>query len=167
MIDTDTNFERAVDTAIRMLSSVTNLTDIEEVPTVKRANEEYRSVGLSTMGLHTSLAKRQIHYGSEESVEFTDAYFRTLRFFSLKTSMNLAKETGSPFYQFDKSEYADGTYLKRKYLDKDEFEFKFDKVKDIFSHIPVPTKKDWEQLNEDIQKYGLYNSYVNTVAPKQ
>lgn len=165
MIKEDVDFEESVDTAMRMLTNVSLSTHIEEVPTVKRANDSYHSVGLSTMGLHTALAANKIHYGSEESLEFTDAYFRTLRFFALKTSNQIAKEVGQSFYGFDKSEYADGSYISKKYINVEEFEFKFDNVKDIFSHINVPTIKDWEELSRNIVEHGLYNSYQLTVAP--
>lgn len=117
------------------------------------------------MGLHTALAKNEIHYGSEESLEFVDAYFRALRFYALKTSNAIAKEQNETFYQFSKSEYADGSYITRKYIDVDEFEFNSDKVKLLFNDIPIPTIEDWEELNESIMAHGLYNSYLLAIAP--
>lgn len=164
MIDSD-DFETSVDTAIRMLSRVAKSTSIKEVPTVENANKKYRSVGLGAMGLHAAFANNQIHYGSEESLQFTDAYFRALRFYALKTSNKLAEETGDKFFEFEKSEYADGSYIKRKYIDVPDFEFKSDKVKAAFHKVQIPTKQDWEELNENIMKHGLYNSYLLTIAP--
>lgn len=159
------DFAKSIDTAIRMLTNVSNTTDIEEVPTVQRANEDYHSVGLGAMGLHTALAKNKIHYGSDESLEFVDAYFRALRFYALKTSNEIAKEQEESFFEFDKSEYADGSYITRKYIDVDEFEFNSDKVKLLFNDIPIPTIEDWEELNESIMAHGLYNSYLLAIAP--
>ena len=159
------DFETSVDTAIRMLSKVAQSTSIKEVPTIENANKKYRSVGLGSMGLHEAFARNKIHYGSEESLEFTDAYFRALRFYALKTSNKLAKETGDKFFEFEKSEYADGSYIKRKYIDVPEFEFTYRKVEDAFSKVHIPTKQDWEELSNSIMEHGLYNSYLLTVAP--
>lgn len=159
------DFETSVDTAIRMLSKVAKSTSIKEVPTIENANKKYRSVGLGSMGLHEAFARNKIHYGSEESLEFTDAYFRALRFYALKTSNKLAKETGDKFFEFEKSEYADGSYIKRKYIDVPDFEFTYSKVEDAFSKVHIPTKQDWEELSNSIMEYGLYNSYLLTVAP--
>ena len=159
------DFGGSVDTAVRMLSRVAKSTSIKEVPTVENANKKYRSVGLGAMGLNEAFAKNKIHYGSEESLEFTDAYFRALRFYALKTSNKMAKETGDKFFEFEKSDYADGSYIQRKYIDVPEFEFTYDKVENAFNKVHIPTKQDWEELNENIMEYGLYNSYLLTVAP--
>jgi len=160
-----TNFEESVETAIRTLTAVSDITSIGAVPTVQKGNKAYNSVGLGAMGYHTALATNQIHYGSEEALEFTDAYFRTLRFYALKASNKIAKEKGQTFYEFDKSEYADGSYLSRKYIDQEEFSFKSEKVKEIFKNVPVPAIEDWKVLNEAIKKDGLYNAYLLAIAP--
>ena len=117
------------------------------------------------MGLHTALAVYGIYYGSEEALEFTDAYFRALRYYALKASNKIAIEKGKTFEGFEKSEYADGSYIKKKYIDEDFNGYKSEKVNDIFRHIGLPTKNDWERLNMSIMNYGLYNSYLLAVAP--
>lgn len=159
------NFEKAIDTAVRALTAVSDITSIGAVPTVERANKSYHSIGLGAMGLHTALATNQIHYGSNEALEFTDAYFRALRFYALKSSNNLAKERGQTFYEFEKSTYADGSYLSDKYINEPEFTFESSKVKELFQNIAMPTVDDWKELNDNIMKYGLYNSYLLAIAP--
>lgn len=159
------DFPEAIETAIRALTSVSEMTSIGAVPTVEKGNQDYHSVGLGAMGLHTALAVNQIHYGSEESVEFTDAFFRMMRFYALKASNKIAKERGRSFFEFEKSAYADGSYLTEKYIEQPEFTFTFDKNKDIFKNLPVPTIEDWKQLNTDIMESGLFNAYLLAVAP--
>ena len=159
------DFAKSVDTAIRALTQVSDLTSINAVPTVRNGNAKYNSIGLGAMGLHTAFAVHHMHYGSPESLEFTDAYFRTLRFWALKTSNAIAKERNETFYEFEKSAYADGSWLQSHYIDGPEFTFEFDKNAEIFKNIPVPTNDDWKALNEDIQEYGLYHSYLLAVAP--
>jgi len=164
MIHSD-NFEKSIETSIRALTNVSIMTNNDSVPTIQRGNKDYHSVGLGAMGLHTALATNKIHYGSEEALEFTDAYFRALRFYALKASNKIAREKNETFYEFEKSEYANGSYIKRKYIDVEDFSFKSDKVAEIFNKVNVPTKEDWEELNSDIIEYGLFNAYLLTVAP--
>lgn len=159
------DFAKSVETAVRALTQVSDMTNIAAVPTVQKGNARYNSIGLGAMGLHTAFAVNHIHYGSEESLELTDAYFRTLRFYALKASNKIAKERGESFYEFDKSAYADGSWVKSHYIDQDEFTFKSDKVAEIFADIPVPSREDWQALNEAIQADGLYHSYLLAVAP--
>ena len=158
------DFGKSVEVAIRALNSVSDKSSIEEVPTIQQANDNYHSVGLGAMSLHTALALNQIHYESDEAIEFVDAYFRALRFYALKASNKIAKETGVKFFEFDKSEYADGSYLHRKYIDVEDVVYESDKVKNIFGDI-IPNKEDWEKLSKEIQEHGLYNSYTLAIAP--
>lgn len=160
-----TDFPGAIETAIRALTSVSEMTHIKAVPSIQKGNDAYHSIGLGAMGLHTALAVHQIHYGSAEALEFTDAYFRTLRYYALSASNKLAVEKGTSFFEFEKSRYADGSYLQEKYIDQPEFVFTSEKNKDIFKHIPVPTCADWARLNQRIVDTGLYNAYLTTIAP--
>lgn len=160
-----TDFEKTVETAVRALTQVSDLTHINSVPTVKKGNDQYHSIGLGAMGLHTAFAVHQIDYGSEESLEFTDAYFKTLRYYALKASNKIAQEKETVFFEFEKSAYADGSYLQKKYIDEPEVAFKFEKNAQAFANISVPTKRDWVLLNEEIQKHGLYHAYLLAVAP--
>lgn len=159
------NFGESIETAVRTLSSVSDMTSIKAVPTVEKGNKAYNSIGLGAMGLHTALAINHIHYGSDEALEFTDAYFRSVRFYALKASNKIAKEKGESFFEFEKSEYADGSYLDRKYINQPEFSFKSEKVQNIFENVSIPTIEDWKDLSESIMEHGLYNAYLLAIAP--
>lgn len=159
------NFGESIETAVRTLSSVSDMTSIKAVPTVEKGNKAYNSIGLGAMGLHTALAINHIHYGSDEALEFTDAYFRSVRFYALKASNKIAKEKGESFFEFEKSEYADGSYLDRKYINQPEFSFKSEKVQNIFENVSIPTIEDWKELSESIMEHGLYNAYLLAIAP--
>ena len=156
------SLKRAVKIAIKALSVVSETTSIDEVPSVKKANEAFHSVGLGAMNYHGYLASVGIPYISKESFDFANVFFATMRFYALQQSMELAKVKGA-FKDFDKSEYAKGTAL-TKYLEKD-FLPVTDKVKALFEGIEIPTKEDWVQLNEDIKKYGIFNAYQIAIAP--
>lgn len=162
---TTPDFEGSVDTMVRALTYVTDRSNIEAVPSVKNGNDRYHTIGLGAMGLHTFFALNQMHYGSPESVEFTDAYFLLLNYYTLKASNKIAKERNQVFYDFDKSDYANGTYFDN--YTKEDFNFASEKVAAIFEErgISIPTASDWQTLKESVQESGLYHQYRMAVAP--
>ncbi len=162
MIDSP-DFGRSVAVAVRALTLVTDTTNVKEVPTVKHGNELYHTIGLGAMGLHTALARHQIEYGSSEALEFTDAYFLALNYYSLVTSNQIARERHKTFAKFDQSKYADGSYFDQ-YLNAD-FEFKSTKVAEIFKNIKLPSVADWEALKQAVMADGLYHRNRLAVAP--
>lgn len=157
------NVGKTIDTAVRALTTVTDQTDLDEVPTIQKGNELYHTIGLGAMGLHTLFAVNQIEYGSEESLELTDAIFRTINYYSLKSSNQIAQERGQVFKDFDKSKYADGTYFD-PYLDQDPV-IKSDKVQAIVAGLGMPTQEDWQALKDQVQEHGLFHRNRMAVAP--
>ena len=144
---------------------VSDLTNIDVVPTIKKANEELHSVGLGAMNLHGFLAKNFIMYESREALDFCNVFFMMVNFYSLERSMEIAKERDETFKDFEKSEYANGKYFD-KYLEKN-YEPKTDKVKELFEGMYIPTTEDWKKLKDQVMKYGIYNAYRLAIAPNQ
>lgn len=157
------NFGQSIDTMVRALTMVTDQSSIDAVPSIKNGNDKYHTIGLGAMGLHTFLALNQIHYGSPESVEFTDVYFKLLNYYTLASSNKVAKERGTTFYNFEKSAYADGTYFDH-YINEN-FAFTSKKVQQLFEGIHVPSVEDWAALREAVMKDGLYHQNRLAVAP--
>ena len=113
-----TDFERSVDTMVRALTFVSDNSNLDIVPSVQNGNRELHAVGLGAMGLHAFFAKNHMHYGDEEAIDFTNAYFLMLNYYTLLASNKIAKERGESFFEFEKSAYADGSYF-NKYLMSD------------------------------------------------
>ena len=157
------DFERSIEVAVRALTFVTDHSSIDAVPTVKNGNQKAHTIGLGAMGLHTFFALNQMEYGSPESIEVTDLYFRLLNFYTLKASHKIAKERGVTFDGFEKSAYASGTYFDA-YIESD-VEIKSEKVKEIFANLPIPTAEDWKQLKADVMADGLYHQNRLAIAP--
>ena len=157
------DFERSIEVAVRALTFVTDHSSIDAVPTVKNGNQKAHTIGLGAMGLHTFFALNQMEYGSPESIEVTDLYFRLLNFYTLKASHKIAKERVVTFDGFEKSAYASGTYFDA-YTESD-VEIKSEKVKEIFANLPIPTAEDWKQLKADIMADGLYHQNRLAIAP--
>jgi len=155
----------ATRSAIDTLTTVSDLTNIDMVPTIKKANEELHSVGLGAMNLHGYLAKNYIMYESKEALDFCNVFFMMVNFYSLERSMEIAVEKGETFKDFDKSEYANGNYFE-KYVTKEYFP-QTEKVKELFEGIHVPNIEDWKRLKEQVMKNGIYNAYRMAIAPNQ
>ena len=156
-------FGETVCTAIRSLTGVVHQTDIRAVPSIAKANRKNRSVGLGQMNLHGYLAQQGIEYGSPEALEFVDVYFAAIRYEALWTSMEMARDTGSPFEGFENTGYADGSFLD-EYIKKDILPTS-DEVEELFRDIILPTAKDWWALSRLIQIHGLYHSHLLAVPP--
>ncbi|MCL7988066.1 class 1b ribonucleoside-diphosphate reductase subunit alpha [Sphingobacterium sp. lm-10] len=157
--------KETVKTAMRALTVVTDVTDIEMVPTIAKANRELHSVGLGAMNLHGFLAKSFIMYESTEALDFANTFFMTMNFYSLEASMEIAKERQRTFVGFEKSAYADGSYFD-KYLDRDYLP-KTDKVKELFEGVHIPTIEDWNNLKAQVKEHGIYHAYRLAIAPNQ
>ena len=158
------DFGKSIDTMIKALTAVTDKSSIDEVPTVKRANSEYHSVGLGAMGLATYFAMNKIDYGTPESIEFTDIFFRMVNYYSLVSSNNIARKRKKTFYEFEKSKYYTGEYFDR-YIEEGDVEIKNPKIEKMFKDFHIPTADDWKRLARKVKVHGLYHSYRLAVAP--
>lgn len=159
------NLRKTVDVAVRSLSSVSDMTNIESVPSVALGNRKSHSIGLGQMNLHGFLGQEKIHYGSPESIEFVHAYFAAIAYYSILSSNEIAIEKGETFDDFAVSKYADGSYFKQ-YLEND-YNPKSEKIKKLFEKykISLPTIDDWKALKESVMEHGIYNRYLRAVPP--
>ncbi|NOQ50157.1 MAG: class 1b ribonucleoside-diphosphate reductase subunit alpha [Mycoplasmataceae bacterium] len=159
------SIKETVDTAMDALTAVVELTNIETAPGIKLANDDLHSVGLGTLNLHGFFAKNNIMYESEQAKDFVNVFFATINYYSLKRSMEIAKEKNKVFWGFDKSEYANGNYF-INYLNK-EFKPQTEKIKTIFNDFNIPSIDDWKQLKKDVIQNGIYHAYRMAIAPNQ
>ncbi|MBE9389118.1 class 1b ribonucleoside-diphosphate reductase subunit alpha [Vagococcus salmoninarum] len=158
-----TDFGKSVRTMTRALTFVTEASNIEVVPSIKNGNDLNHTIGLGAMGLHSYFAKNQMEYGSPESIDFTNIYFMLLNYWTLVESNNIAKERGESFANFENSDYAKGTYFD-KYIAND-YAPQFEKVKELFADIFVPSARDWEALRDLVKVSGLFHQNRLAVAP--
>ena len=159
------DFGKTIETAIRALTSVADMSYIESVMSVAEGNKKSRAIGLGQMNLHGYFGKERMHYGDEESIDFTNIYFYTVLYHAIKASNKLAIETESPFDNFDKSRYADGTFF-AKYI-ANEWTPKTAKVARIFADagIEIPNQWDWQELAKSVMAHGIYNQNLQAVPP--
>lgn len=151
--------------AVRALTAVSDMSNIESVTSIKQGNDRSHAIGLGQMNLHGFLARERIHYDSPEAVDFTNMYFYTVLYHALRASMELARERGETFEGFEESAYADGSFFD-KYV-HGHWEPETETVKALFEKFGVrlPTQGDWVDLCEDVAYYGLYNQNLQAVPP--
>ena len=159
------DFGRTVETAVRALTSVSDQTNIDAVPSIVAGNKASHAIGLGQMNLHGFLASQRIHYGSTEGIDFTDIYFLTVTYHALHASNQIAKERGQAFAGFDTSTYADGSYFD-KYTERD-WQPATPRILDLFTDadVAIPTRADWAKLRESVMEHGIYNAYLQAVPP--
>ncbi|WP_320710562.1 class 1b ribonucleoside-diphosphate reductase subunit alpha [Enterobacter asburiae] len=159
------DFGRTVETAIRGLTAVSDMSHIRSVPSIEAGNAASHAIGLGQMNLHGYLAREGIAYGSPEGLDFTNLYFYTITWHALHTSMMLARERNQRFAGFEQSRYASGEYFSQ-YLEGD-WQPKTEKVRELFAlaGITLPTREMWQQLRDDVIRYGIYNQNLQAVPP--
>lgn len=159
------DFGRSVETAIRALSAVSDMSAINSVPSIRQGNDESHAIGLGQMNLHGYFARERMFYGDEDSVDFTDVYFMTVTYHAIRASNMIARERGVSFKGFEDSKYASGEYF--DYYVIENIAPKTDKVRQLFAKggHHIPTNADWAALRDSVMKYGLYNQNLQAVPP--
>ena len=159
------DFGRTIETAIRGLTAVSDMSHIRSVPSIEAGNAASHAIGLGQMNLHGYLAREGIAYGSPEGLDFTNLYFYTVTWHALHTSMMLARERNQRFSGFEQSRYASGEYFSQ-YLEGD-WQPKTARVRELFARagIVLPTRAMWQQLRDDVMRYGIYNQNLQAVPP--
>lgn len=159
------DFSKTIETAIRGLTAVSDLSDIQAVPSVARGNRMSHAIGLGQMNLHGYLARERVMYGSEEALDFTNMYFLAVAYEAIKASCLIAKERGTRFEGFEDSKYATGEYF-AKYIEGD-WTPKTERCRELLaaSSIRIPTPEDWKALATDVAAHGMYNQNLQAIPP--
>ncbi|PII81379.1 ribonucleotide-diphosphate reductase subunit alpha [Leucobacter sp. OLJS4] len=154
-----------VETAVRALSNVSDLTEVDAVPSVAAGNRASHAIGLGQMNLHGYLGSQRIRYGSAEGIDFTDFYFLTVTYHAVRASNRIAMERGERFEGFDRSAYADGSYFDR-YTAEDRRPAT-QRVTELFADagVAIPSRQEWIELRESVRRHGIYNAYLQAVPP--
>ncbi len=159
------DFGQTIETSIRALTAVSEMSNITSVPSVAKGNDDSHAIGLGQMNLHGYLARERIFYGSEEGVDFTNIYFYTVAYHAVRASNRLAVEKGKSFKGFKNSKYASGEYFD-KYTET-EWLPATQRVAELFEQagIHIPTQEDWREMKAAVMEGGLYNQNLQAVPP--
>jgi ribonucleoside-diphosphate reductase alpha chain len=145
---------QSVVTATRFLDNVVTANAyVPAVPQLKEAALRARRIGLGIMGLADLMYHLGVRYGSDESLDLASQVMEFVRFYSMKTSVDLAQERGS-FPAIQGSIY-------------DPAELKWSPPTSLFDYqydFGRPAL-DWDGVVDGITTHGIRNAAQTTVAP--
>lgn len=134
--------------------------EIELWQKIKHQCEIGRRTGLGITVLGDTLAALGIKYGSEESITVTDKIYKTLKFGSYRSSVDMAKELGAfPIWNWQLEK--DNPFLNRIKDECLDFTIPNDDPQVCNQLKPIFGK----ELFADIEKYGRRNIANLTTAP--
>lgn len=138
-----------IKTQYSMLANVVMLNGQEEMEQTKVSSLRKREVGQGVFGLAHALAISHIAIDSEAAIEWQDEVYEELAYNMVKASMEKAKETKDVAPAFATSKWADGSYIRNKFMKHSR------------------DKQRWVELNELVMKYGMYSTILMATAPTE
>jgi len=146
--------QQSVEVATRFLDNVVDVNAyVPSVPELREAALRARRIGLGIMGLADLMYHVGVRYGSPEGQKFAAQVMEFVRYYSMQTSIDLAKEKG-PF-----------SAIKGSIYDPDNLEWE----------PPSESKHDvsswnrpnieWKNIVRGIKKHGIRNAAQTTIAP--
>lgn len=146
--------QESIELSTRFLDNVVTANAyVPAIPELREAAERVRRIGLGIMGLSDLMFALGVRYGSTEGQEFASQVMEFVRYHSMRTSIELAKERG-PFLGIEGSIYD---------------------PKNIKWTAPVPLVEhksdwdrpalDWDAILDGIKTNGIRNGAQLTVAP--
>jgi len=145
---------KSVVTATRFLDDVVDANRyVPSVPQLEEAAMSARRIGLGIMGLADLMYHVGIRYGSPEGEGFAAQVMEFVRYFSMQTSVELAKERGS-FGAIEGSIY-----------DPQNILWKPPVPIVPYKHDWGRPEMDWQALLAGIRMYGIRNAAQTTIAP--
>lgn len=146
--------ERSVCEATRFLDDVVDVNAyVPAVPQLREAAMRARRIGLGIMGLGDMLFHLDIRYGSQQAQEFAAQVMEFVRYQSMKTSIELAKERG-PFSAIEGSIY-----------DPDRMSWTPPAWRSNYRWNWGRPPLDWPGIISGIKKHGIRNAAQTTIAP--
>ena len=132
------DFKRAVRVAVIALNDVLDEgLELHPLQEQRDSVRNWRQIGLGIFGLADMLIKLGITYGSSEALDVCDLIGETMAHEAIKTSVVLAKHFGE-YPMFNKEAVVSSAYFRRH---------------------------DYDGLQEAVEKFGMRNSQLLTIAP--
>jgi ribonucleoside-diphosphate reductase alpha chain len=126
---------------------------VPAVHQLKEAAHQARRIGLGIMGLGDLMYHCGIRYGSEEGQEFAAQVMEFIRYHSMLTSIELAKQRGA-FPAINGSIY-------------DRHHLRWEPPRPItpFTHDWGRPEVNWEHIQSGLRAHGIRNAAQTTIAP--
>jgi len=139
------DYKKTIEVAYRFLD---NVIDVNKYPIEKidKASKNVRRIGLGYMGLADAMFALRIPYNSEEGFEFIGKVTEFLTYYAMYYSVERAKERGV-FPLYEQTSYKKGEMPIEGFYHKEIWSL------------------NWEELRQNILKYGIRNVEVTSIAP--
>ena len=136
-------FEQIIRKAVRFIDLTIDKNNFP-LKIIEKTTKQVRAIGVGFMGLHSAMMKLKIPYNSKEAINFTKDISCYMTLCGMDESTLMAQEIGG-YPAFDK-------------------EIFFNANKRFFSREKC-RNIDIEQLKKNIEKHGIRNSSITSVAP--
>ena len=145
-VKNDEELNSICQTSVRILD---NAIDLTRVPILEGTlhNQRYRTIGIGAMGLADYLAKNNVPYNA--SADVVDDLFEKMAIYNIRASIEIAKHKG-PFGAYQGSEWQKGIILGKT---------------QVWFNANSKYKKEWNEIYDNLQKYGIRNSQISAIAP--
>ena len=186
------NYNKLYDIAYTATVNLNKVIDINYYPVIeaKRSNLRHRPIGLGIQGLADALVLMKIPFDSDESVTFNSKMMETIYFAAVTASMDESRNRGNmlkdylndivyPEYYDELFRTDDIVYHKLK-LNRFELNNKIAGSYSTFEGSPISEGKfqfdlwgvdrntlmyNWDQLTDNVKKYGVRNSLLTALMP--
>jgi ribonucleoside-diphosphate reductase alpha chain len=159
VVDGKIDYDKLKNTISIVIRALDNVIDINFYPTeeARNSNMRHRPIGMGTMGWSDLYAKLGIVHDSDEAVELADKLMEFISLHAIYNSSLLAKERGH--YE----SYIGSKWSKNEFpIDTWNQLMEFKKTPELKSN---ETFKEWKDVREHVEKYGMRNSNVMAIAP--
>ena len=142
------NYDKLIEVVGVLVNNLNKVIDVNyyPVPETKLSNNRHRPIGIGVQGLADVYFKLGLPFESSEANEVNTKIFETIYYGAMLKSCELAK--------------IDGHYSTFKGSPLSEGKFQFD-----LWNIKPSDKYDWNNLREEIIKYGVRNSLCVALMP--
>lgn len=125
--------------------------DINYYPTEegKKSNMNNRPIGIGVQGLSDTFNKLMVGYDSAEARDINKRIFETIYYHAVKKSCEISKQDG-PYPRYEGSPVSQGL-----------FQFELWDSFELSDELDL----DWNQLKNDVLKYGVRNSLLTALMP--
>jgi ribonucleoside-diphosphate reductase alpha chain len=142
------DFQKLYDITYIVTKNLNKIIDINyyPVPEARKSNFRHRPIGIGVQGLADAFLLLRHAFESEEARLLNKNIFETIYYAALCASRDIAKVLG-PYETYEGSPISQGI-------------FQFD-----MWNVQPSTRWDWEELRNDIKKYGVRNSLLLAPMP--
>ena len=154
LYDNDEEYEKAAYYALLMIDEGINNAELG-FPALNKSIRDWRSAGVSMIGLAHLLARKHLDYTSKEGKQFIHDLAEKNYYLLLKAAIRLTKERGvTP--ASSQTKWVDG------WLPIDTYKKTVDEI------VPNELKQDWEALRKEVKSLkGLRFTTLTTIVPSE